>query len=312
MPDWVLHGLIAPLGILASTQSDYFLPSLLIAFAAGGLVLLGRGERLGALFPRHVYGHPSARIDVAVYLVNKLSFAGAIPVVFATVTAIVLAPLLGAVAAPAWLAESWATRVAYTVAIFLAVDFGVTWGHLLLHRVPVLWEFHKLHHSAPVLMPVTADRSHPVDLAVTGTTTGLCIGLADALFAWAEGGTVDPLAIGGRNAVELLCISFLLHLRHTHLWVSFGPVVGRWLMSPAHHQIHHSADPRHHGRNLGRFLAVWDRLFGTLYVPGRMPEKLSFGLGPAEEAAFASLWNCYVLPFKRAAALVMGTRATQP
>jgi sterol desaturase/sphingolipid hydroxylase (fatty acid hydroxylase superfamily) len=78
-------------------------------------------------------------------------------------------------------------------------------------------------------------------------------------------------------------------------------------MSPAHHQIHHSRDPRHHGRNFGKFLAVWDRMLGTLYVPSREPEALAFGLGPGEDEAFESLWNCYVLPFRRAFA-----RATAP
>jgi sterol desaturase/sphingolipid hydroxylase (fatty acid hydroxylase superfamily) len=70
----------------------------------------------------------------------------------------------------------------------------------------------------------------------------------------------------------------LTHLQHSHLWVTFGPRWGRWLLSPAHHQIHHSMDVQHHNRNFGNTLALFDRLFGTLYVPGARREPLRLGV----------------------------------
>jgi sterol desaturase/sphingolipid hydroxylase (fatty acid hydroxylase superfamily) len=308
MPDWLLSWMIAPLGVVASAQSDYFLPSLFGAVAVGGLVLLGRGERLAALFPRRIYFHPSARIDIAVWLVNAIFFGRFIAITIGTVTGVLVGASLARASPGGFLVDGWAVRGVYTLAVFCAADFAITAAHLLQHRIPLLWEFHKLHHSARVLMPITGDRQHPVDFLVSGLLAGIAMGGVDAVFTWVVGGSVELVAIGGRNAVDMLFVTFLLHLRHTHVWLSWGPRLGRWVMSPAHHQIHHSVDPRHHGRNLGKFLAVWDRMLGTLHVPGRAPEPLEFGLGPGEDEAFESLWNCYVLPFRRAFGRVAGTR----
>ncbi|MDP2356719.1 MAG: sterol desaturase family protein [Beijerinckiaceae bacterium] len=61
--------------------------------------------------------------------------------------------------------------------------------------------------------------------------------------------------------------------------MAFTGVWGRILLSPAHHQVHHSVDPKHHNRNMGACLAIWDWLFGTLYVPAREREVSKFGLG---------------------------------
>ncbi len=59
--------------------------------------------------------------------------------------------------------------------------------------------------------------------------------------------------------------------------------MGRLLLSPAHHQVHHSVDPKHHNRNMGSCLRS-GLLFGTLYVPAREREVLKFGLGEEVKA----------------------------
>ena len=53
--------------------------------------------------------------------------------------------------------------------------------------------------------------------------------------------------------------------------------VGRIFISPAHHEVHHSGDPKHFNKNFGSCLALWDWMFGTLYVPAKEREKLTFG-----------------------------------
>ncbi len=69
------------------------------------------------------------------------------------------------------------------------------------------------------------------------------------------------------------------HLRHSHLWITFQGVAGKLFQSPAHHQVHHSTDPRHFDKNLGFALAVWDWAFGTLHVPSRQREVSEYGVG---------------------------------
>ena len=61
-------------------------------------------------------------------------------------------------------------------------------------------------------------------------------------------------------------------------WISYV------VQSPPHHQIHHSIDLAHAGRNLGFCLALWDWLFGTLYIPAKEREKLTYGFADHPDA----------------------------
>ncbi len=91
------------------------------------------------------------------------------------------------------------------------------------------------------------------------------------------------------------------HLRHSHLWIPLRGIAGRLLQSPAHHQIHHSTDPRHFDKNLGFALAVWDWVFGTLYIPAREREVIEFGLGAeGDRADYATVTRSIARPFVRA------------
>jgi sterol desaturase/sphingolipid hydroxylase (fatty acid hydroxylase superfamily) len=55
-------------------------------------------------------------------------------------------------------------------------------------------------------------------------------------------------------------------------------------VSPAHHQVHHSSNPKHFNKNFGSCLALWDWMFGTLYVPGKEREPLTFGFADQPDA----------------------------
>ncbi len=66
-------------------------------------------------------------------------------------------------------------------------------------------------------------------------------------------------------------------MRHSHVWLSYGDLLEHLFISPAQHQIHHSRAVEHHGKNYGEVLAIWDWMFGTLYVPNGK-EDLDFGL----------------------------------
>ena len=88
------------------------------------------------------------------------------------------------------------------------------------------------------------------------------------------------------------------------------------LQSPAHHQIHHSTDPRHFDKNLGYCLSVWDYVFGTLYIPQKN-EKVTFGLLDTEGARdklarSTSLATHFILPFQRIWAQIKPRPAAVP
>jgi sterol desaturase/sphingolipid hydroxylase (fatty acid hydroxylase superfamily) len=105
----------------------------------------------------------------------------------------------------------------------------------------------------------------------------------------------------------VLFIHAYVHLQHSHLWISFRGLTGRIFISPAHHQVHHSTDPRHFNRNFGSCLALWDWMFGTLYVPAQKREKLTFGVTGHADAH--TLKGELVAPFLDAAGHLVPKRA---
>jgi sterol desaturase/sphingolipid hydroxylase (fatty acid hydroxylase superfamily) len=190
-----------------------------------------------------------------------------------------------------------------SVMLYLAYELGYYIDHYTSHKFEFFWQFHRVHHEAEVLSPLTTWRMHPVDsvkfaniLALTGGTTN---GLLHHLLGLEIGGGATFSA-----SFLLLIFSFLMiQLQHTQLWIPFTGLLGRLFISPAHHQIHHSTNPAHFNRNLGSALAVFDWLFGTLHIPSKQREKLTFGVVPeADEPPHAphSAVGALVSPFVRA------------
>jgi len=190
---------------------------------------------------------------------------------------------------------SWVVTIGLTVGFVVAYDFAYWWAHWLMHEVPVLWEFHKTHHSAEVLNPFTSMRAHPVDDFLTFNLTSMATGATYGAAIYCFGHGAHDLTLMQMNVLMLIYHMTLFHLRHSHVWLPLRGWVSYLVQSPAHHQIHHSTDPAHVGKNLGFCLALWDWLFGTLYVPGKR-ERLTFGIGE-ESRAFSSVARLYLLPF---------------
>jgi sterol desaturase/sphingolipid hydroxylase (fatty acid hydroxylase superfamily) len=186
-----------------------------------------------------------------------------------------------------------------TLALFLAFEFGYWIDHYLSHNVPFLWEFHKVHHTAEVLTPLTDFRVHPVDTLLFNNILGLTMGVTGGVVTFLIGREVQPYMLAGSNVLTLVFAYGLMHLQHSHVWIAFTGVWGRLLLSPAHHQIHHSTDPRHFNRNLGSFIAIFDVLFGTLCIPAKKRQKLTFGVAPVC-ARQHTLREAFLTPFARA------------
>ena len=260
-----------------------------------------RGERRSLrewAFPSHVYAHRSAKVDYRFFLLDHtIKFVLYIPVITAIGTGMTRAarqlPTPG-------LELGWAGKaVVFPVLSLLLADLGIFLAHYLLHRIRFLWFFHEVHHSAEVLTPITVYRVHPVEELVNVSVGGVFTGLAAALYATATGDPVGLPAIFGVNAASLVFYTFAFQLRHSHVWLSYGPVVSRILISPAQHQIHHSRDERHWDKNFGFIFAIWDALLRTLYVP-REREVIEFGVPGSDPEDFATVRRLYTRPFRRA------------
>jgi len=253
--------------------------------------------------PRRVLWHRSARADYSVWLLNSVFLVLVMPALWvssesiADATRQALAQATGV--ASLGLAPGVPMRLLATAGNLLALDAGLFLAHYLHHRIPLLWEFHKTHHSAAVMTPITVFRVHPVELWINVSIIGSLVGATSGLFAFL---CPEPPALLAVNGINLLLFVFFLlgyHLRHSHLWLMFPVPIARHISSPALHLIHHSSDPRHADKNFAQIFNFWDRLAGTLYLPSER-ERIRFGLQGGEEAEFAGMRALYMQPFRKA------------
>ncbi len=181
----------------------------------------------------------------------------------------------------------------YSCVLFIMDDVSRFTLHRALHKLPVLWRFHQVHHSATELTPLTFFRIHPVEsilyqiraVVVTGGVAGACY--------WFCGKGVGPLEVLGVPAVGFVLNTLFGNFRHSNVFLRFPQSVERWFLSPAQHQLHHSVEQEHWNRNFGTWLAIWDRLSGSLLVSKTKP--LGFGLAsPNHEQGLIS---ALLLPF---------------
>jgi sterol desaturase/sphingolipid hydroxylase (fatty acid hydroxylase superfamily) len=148
----------------------------------------------------------------------------------------------------------------FLIALF-AVDL-LHWSiHNLLHRVPALWEIHKVHHSIVTMDWIGSMRFHWGEGIVYKSLTYPLLAFfgfhGDVLFALA----VVNTAVG--------------HFNHANLAVSIGPL--KYLLnSPEMHVWHHAHPSCAPPRNFGITLSLWDWLFGTAILPDHPPERLGF------------------------------------
>jgi len=264
---------------------------------------------LRALFPRRILLSASNFIDLT-YLFYHV-FLGGLLFGWAVISYQFLTNgIMGALAAafgptaPTTL-PTFASRAVITVMLFLAYELGYWLNHYLSHRVPFLWEFHRVHHTATVLTPVTNFRVHPVYTFVFVNILAISTATANGVGGYMFGETAYQYALSDTNIILVIFIHTYVHLQHSELWIPFTGALGRVFMSPAHHQVHHSTNPAHFNKNMGSCLALWDWMFGTLYVPAKESEKLSFGVDPDDQSVH-TIAGAYFDPFVRAGNLVRG------
>jgi Fe(3+) dicitrate transport protein len=190
--------------------------------------------------------------------------------------------------------------ILFSLVLFVCWDAS-RWGlHWLLHRLPRLWQLHQVHHSATVLTPLTFHRIHPVESLLYQLRSVVVTGAVTAVFFWLFREAAVDVTLLGVSALGLLLNMVTGNLRHSHVWLRFPDAVERWLLSPAQHQIHHSADPAHHDANYGTWLAVWDRLAGTLIIEDTPPEH--FGVTTPNHAN--NLLSAWLSPLRAALTLL--------
>ncbi|NOU49660.1 sterol desaturase family protein [Pseudoalteromonas sp. JBTF-M23] len=305
---------------LLDANKRIYIPYLLSAVLMAVPVYFASQERaqrsfagfLMFLFPKSVWLSQSAKLDYCLLITNVLLKAALFaPIVLTMVPVAIFTTdaLQWLFGQPLHLGWSEAAVIGiFTLMLFIVDDLTRFLLHLLLHKVPFLWEFHKVHHSAKVLTPFTIYRSHPVESYLyacrMALTQGLVVGFGYHFF----GTGLSMYDILGANAFVFAFNILGANLRHSHIRFSWGDKLEGWFISPAQHQIHHSDNPKHFDTNLGSALAIWDNMYGSLIKSSSAP-KINIGVGQYD-AGHDSLSAIYLKPIKAAFTTLIRKKGT--
>ncbi len=183
--------------------------------------------------------------------------------------------------------DSTSWPVALQLLVFFLISDFVQWNvHVLLHRIPFLWQFHKVHHSVKEMGFAAHLRYHFGETFIYNTfkyiTLSMIFGF-DIQLAFIVHGIA--ITIG--------------HLNHANIGWDYGPL--KYIFNnPKMHIWHHAKElPQNHpfGMNYGISLSIWDYIFKTNYIPH---EGRDIELGFENDEHYApTFWQQLIAPFKR-------------
>ena len=169
----------------------------------------------------------------------------------------------------------------------LLLDLAIWAQHLVTHKVPILWRFHRVHHADRDFDVTTALRFHPVEILAS---MGLKIGL---------GYILGPPAIAVVLFEVILNGTAMFNHSNLRLPLWLDQLVRLVLVTPDMHRVHHSIHRHEHDSNYGFALSVWDRIFRTYRpMPEAGHEGMVIGLEWQDEKPSQLGW-ALLLPFRK-------------
>ncbi len=148
-----------------------------------------------------------------------------------------------------------ANPVIYWFMLFLLEDFLYYWLHRFDHEIRLFWAVHVTHHSSENL----------------NFTVGFRSSVFQPLYRFLY---FLPLAWLGFKPLDIVFVYSATQiwgiLVHTQLINKMG-WLEHILVTPSHHRVHHASNPKYLDKNMGMFLIIWDKLFGTFQADSRIP-----------------------------------------
>lgn len=181
--------------------------------------------------------------------------------------------------------RAWVAALPFVVqfiAIMFLTDLVQYWVHRQFHRIPALWRFHAVHHSAQHMDWMAGARMHFLEILIL------------------RGTTVIPMIVLGfsQSAVNAYILVVYLYATfvHSNLGWRFG-ILEKFLVTPRFHHWHHGIEKEAIDVNFAVHFPLFDRLFGTHHMPedGRWPEGYGIGGHPVPKG----YWWQFLHPFKR-------------
>lgn len=171
--------------------------------------------------------------------------------------------------------------VVQVLAIVFLTDLVQYWLHRAFHRVPFLWRFHAVHHSAKSMDWMAGARMHFVEICIL------------------RGTTVLPMFLLGFSTTAVHIYIFMVYLWSTFIHANIGWRLRRvepFLVVPRFHHWHHGIEKEAIDVNFAIHFPWLDRLFGTYHMPGdRWPD----GYGVADHPVPNGYLAQFMYPFSR-------------
>jgi sterol desaturase/sphingolipid hydroxylase (fatty acid hydroxylase superfamily) len=169
----------------------------------------------------------------------------------------------------------------------LAFDLAIWLQHLITHKVPLFWRFHRVHHADRDFDVTTALRFHPVEIAASA---GLKVGLVYL---------IGPAVLAVVLFEILLNATAMFNHANLRLPLWLDRIVRLVLVTPDMHRVHHSVHREEHDSNYGFALSFWDRIFRTYVAqPKAGHDAMTVGLEWQDDRPMRLGW-ALTLPFFR-------------
>jgi len=147
----------------------------------------------------------------------------------------------------------------YWIAIFILEDITFYTIHWVDHNVRFFWAVHVTHHSS--------------------TDFNFSVGLRSSLFEPIYRFIYFiPMVVMGFHPVDIFFVYSVTQLYGVFIHTQYINKMGFWeylFATPSHHRVHHGSNPQYLDKNMGMFLIIWDKIFGT-FQPEE--EKVVYGL----------------------------------
>ena len=172
---------------------------------------------------------------------------------------------------------------------FLAVivlDLAIYIQHVAVHKIPLLWRFHIVHHTDLDLDVSSGLRFHPIE--ILGSM------FYKILLIFILGPT--PKAVMVFEAI-LNSMALFTH-SNARLPENLDLILRKLLVTPDMHRIHHSTNPEETNSNYGFNLSIWDRISGTFLQNAQQPQpEIVLGISSFKTPKALSLKNLLIMPF---------------
>ena len=258
--------------------TNYFWGLILISLLVWGLEILFPWRKEQSIFRKDFW------LDIFYMFFNFFVFAIIINGVYKVLTILfndfgITSKSLAIVDIANW--PQWVQLLVF----FVVLDFVQWFTHILLHRVPAFWEFHKVHHSVKEMGFAAHMRFH-----------------------WMENVLYKPLktlglmVLGGFEPEQAYIVHFAAiaigHFNHSNIKLTYGPLK-YVLNNPVMHLYHHAhtIPEASYGVNFGISLSIWDYIFKTNYIP-ESSGKIELGF-PGDETLPKGFWGQLIYGFKR-------------